>query len=146
MEAPAAAAKGKGKTVDVPAKAASKLDKAVQDLISLIFAEASSSLTTSLDAMITENGIETPLGVLSAEQVRVGEGILDQALAVFNDPKAKNKAATLQSLSSDYYTAIPHRFGRQRPPVLNSLQMFHQESELLGKGGPSLQMASIHKK
>ncbi len=102
----------------------------MQALVRYIFAEAKNSLTSSIDANITENGIETPLGVLSKEQVAKGEAILDEALAVFNG-KAKDRNARLERLSSEFYTAIPHRFGRSRPPVMNSLEMFNEKQELL---------------
>eukprot|EP00054_Salpingoeca_dolichothecata_P038009 m.12638 g.12638 ORF g.12638 m.12638 type:complete len:501 (+) comp8146_c0_seq1:54-1556(+) len=108
-----------------------KLSKEVQTLIRYIFDEAKQSLTTSINATITENGIETPLGVLDTEQVKKGEDILAEAMKVFNSKQA-TKAKKLEKLSSQFYTAIPHRYSRSHvPPVLNSAKMFTEKLELL---------------
>jgi predicted DNA-binding WGR domain protein len=59
--APAAAA--------TPAPARPALHAGVQDLVRYLYAEATNSLTTTVAAKITANGIETPLGVLTIGQV-----------------------------------------------------------------------------
>eukprot|EP00002_Diphylleia_rotans_P014061 TRINITY_DN2735_c0_g3_i1.p1 TRINITY_DN2735_c0_g3~~TRINITY_DN2735_c0_g3_i1.p1 ORF type:complete len:485 (-),score=120.58 TRINITY_DN2735_c0_g3_i1:429-1883(-) len=106
------------------------ISSALAELITYIFKEAKHGLTSSMDATITANGIETPLGVLSLEQVAVGDKILQEAMEIFNS-SSRNKKKALEEISSKFYTAIPHRVGRQRPPVLDSMEMFKQKSDLL---------------
>jgi hypothetical protein len=51
-------------------------------------------------------------------QVGKGEDLIQALMKELNGRASRDK---LTELSSQYYTAIPHRFGRQRPPVLDSL-------------------------
>mmetsp|Transcript_13026 Transcript_13026/g.21686 ORF Transcript_13026/g.21686 Transcript_13026/m.21686 type:complete len:337 (+) Transcript_13026:550-1560(+) len=109
-------------------QAKSELHPKLQDLMEYIYFEATGQLQKSLNCSITEDGIETPLGVLSAEQVSIGSNVLENALNKF---KAGASNSTLKELSNEYYTAVPHKFGRVRPPVLNDLTLFTKEFELL---------------
>ncbi len=68
-------------------------------------------MLNTIDASITSNGIETPLGVLSVAQVEKGEAILQEGLKIFQTTPSNH--AALQEFSSKYYTAIPHKWGRQ---------------------------------
>uniref|UniRef100_A0A7S0D2V7 Poly [ADP-ribose] polymerase n=1 Tax=Amorphochlora amoebiformis TaxID=1561963 RepID=A0A7S0D2V7_9EUKA len=107
-------------------KVKSNLHKKVQDLIEYIYFEATGQLKKTLDCNITESGIETPLGVLSEAQVDKGFNSLKTAFDTF-----KKSGSGSALLSNKYYTEVPHKFGRQRPPVLNSLVMFEKEFQLL---------------
>ncbi|KAK3251587.1 hypothetical protein CYMTET_39079 [Cymbomonas tetramitiformis] len=118
-------------SVNLPAAKAtkSKLSKDVQDLLKLIFSEAKQQLTNTLDVKITSNGLETPLGVLSIAQVEVGEGIVEQALAYIKG-KGKKDKSKIQTISSQFYTNIPHKSGRSAPPLLDNLDIVKEKAEL----------------
>eukprot|EP00033_Pygsuia_biforma_P000345 GCRY01000418.1.p1 GENE.GCRY01000418.1~~GCRY01000418.1.p1 ORF type:complete len:663 (+),score=179.34 GCRY01000418.1:190-1989(+) len=105
----------------------SKLQSEVYDLVQYLFQEATGTLKQKVDCEIDEDGIHTPLGVLDTEQVKAGEAILEQIHAVVEG----EVKGDLKDLSSKYYTAIPHKFGRCVPPVINNTMMIKQESELL---------------
>ena len=119
-----------------PKPKASEIPPDVRDLVRYIYDEATGALTTKLQAKITANGIETPLGVLTIGQIEKGEQILSDLYAEFNKKQnAKKKAEVLEGLSSDFYTVIPHRFGRSREAaaaaVIDSLEDFEQKQETL---------------
>ena len=63
--------------------------------------------------------------MLSQEQVTKGDDILQQIItAVTTTP---SNYAMLLELSSQFFTNIPHRFGRSRPPVINDMAMIKAE-------------------
>mmetsp|Transcript_30972 Transcript_30972/g.40892 ORF Transcript_30972/g.40892 Transcript_30972/m.40892 type:complete len:895 (-) Transcript_30972:265-2949(-) len=95
------------------------LSPQVRDLIEYIYSEAKETLTSSVDVEITANGIETPLGILSLEQVSQGEDILSE-IAKEVKKKKKNKKKLLD-LSGEFYTAIPHRIGRSRTEIADAV-------------------------
>lgn len=104
----------------------------LRELISLIYAEATSALVHTVQAKITANGIETPLGVLTLGQIETGQSILaDLHKAII----AKETEAELEALSSKFYTAIPHKIGRTRAAtqvaVINSLSKIAEKEETL---------------
>jgi len=55
-----------------------------------------------------------PLGKLSKMQILKGFGVLDKIKILLD----KNSKAGLTELSNEFYTVIPHDFGRQRPTVI----------------------------
>jgi poly [ADP-ribose] polymerase len=97
-----------------PSKAAAPavvLPPDVQDLVGHLYGEATHALTSTVNASITANGIETPLGVLTIGQIEKGQAILDALAAAFEKKPSRSK---LTDLSGEFYTVIPHRFGRSR--------------------------------
>ena len=42
-----------------------------------------------------------------------------------------NQRAKLMEMSSRFYTLIPHNFGRQRPPPINTLEGVRQKKDML---------------
>lgn len=108
----------------------------VQELVSYIYSEATNALVTTINASITANGIETPLGVLTLGQIDKGQVILDELWNLFQN---KNKTAKIKEqiidLSGDFYTAIPHRFGRNRAAAeqatIDTLDKFNQKQDTL---------------
>lgn len=88
----------------------------VNDLVSYLYSEATNALTSTVNAQITANGIETPLGVLTIGQIEKGQLILDELATKFS--KKKQDRAELSQLSGDFYTVIPHKFGRSRDQAL----------------------------
>ncbi|CAB4197009.1 poly [ADP-ribose] polymerase [uncultured Caudovirales phage] len=91
--------------------------KPVQDLVSLLYLEATNALKSTVNVNITANGIETPLGVLTIGQIDKGQEILDQ-IASFLSKKKKND---LVDLSGEFYTCIPHKFGRSRDAAADAV-------------------------
>jgi hypothetical protein len=62
----------------VPVTKVAELSLEVRQLVDYIYSEAKSALTKNIAASITDRGIETPLGVLTLQQVQIGESILMQ--------------------------------------------------------------------
>jgi hypothetical protein len=72
-------ARGRSTTTAAPAlvmTTPSSLPREIQDLVQYLYNEATRALTSSIAAKITDRGIETPLGILSLEQVEKGEKVL----------------------------------------------------------------------
>ncbi|KAL4889345.1 poly polymerase [Aspergillus ambiguus] len=106
----------------------------VQDLMSFIFNKdhfLSAMASMSYDAQ------KLPLGKLSKRTLRAGFQLLKDLSELMNNPNlASSKyntslVAATTDLSDQYFTTIPHVFGRNRPPVLNSEQHIKRELELL---------------
>jgi poly [ADP-ribose] polymerase len=128
--------KGKKKVAaakPVKKKAASSLPAPLQTLVRYLYDEAKDALTTRVAAKITAKGIETPLAILTIGQIEKGEAILEDLYTEFK--KKKKSASVLETLSGDFYTAIPHRIGRSRKAVneavIDTLEEFHQKQETL---------------
>ena len=43
----------------------------------------------------------------------------------------KKAAKNLQELTSRFYTLIPHDFGRQRPPIISTLENVREKMDML---------------
>lgn len=116
-----------------PVVKTSSLDAAVQDLVRYIYDEATHALTTSVAAKITANGIETPLGILTLGQIEKGEAILLDLYDLFQ--KKKKDRSSMERLTGEFYTAIPHRIGRTRAAVdtavIDTLEVFEQKQNIL---------------
>ncbi|NXU79975.1 PARP3 polymerase, partial [Oreotrochilus melanogaster] len=102
------------------------LDKATQDLVSLIF-----SSDMFRDAMQTMNidVKKMPLGKLSKQQIARGFEALEELEAELQDQPLQ--AARLEELSSRFYTIVPHNFGRARPPPINSPELLRAKKDML---------------
>ncbi|XP_068109113.1 protein mono-ADP-ribosyltransferase PARP3 [Hyperolius riggenbachi] len=101
------------------------LDKSTQDLMKLIFSsdmfkEAMQTMNLDIKKM--------PLGKLSKAQIAKGFDALEDLQAAL-DRKAKKPE--LSELSSRFYTIIPHNFGRQTPPVIDSLEVLQAKKDML---------------
>ncbi|NWV01266.1 PARP3 polymerase, partial [Upupa epops] len=102
------------------------LDKATQDLVSLIF-----SSDMFRDAMQTMNidVKKMPLGKLSKQQIARGFETLEELEAVLQEQHPAT--ARLEELSSHFYTIIPHNFGRARPPPIDSPDLLRAKKDML---------------
>lgn len=69
-----------------------------------------------------------PLGKLSKVQIAKGFEVLEEIEAALNQ---KKRNASLEELSSKFFTTIPHNFGRNRPPTINSKEIVEQKKEML---------------
>ena len=125
---------GKGAKVTKPKIGVSKLPAEVQTLVSYIYDEATHALTKTVQAQITAQGIETPLGILTLGQIEDGEKILHD---IYNQLSKKGRGYKdrLVQLTGDFYTVIPHRIGRSRQAaeasVINSMADFKQKQDTL---------------
>ncbi len=118
---------------EAPVVKRSNLHSRVQDLVGVIYAEATEALTSTVQAKITAQGIETPLGILTLGQIEKGEEILQDLYALFQ--KGSKSRAKMEALSSQFYTMIPHRIGRSRASidaaVIDTLEDFNAKQETL---------------
>lgn len=109
------------------------LHQDVQDIVSYLYQEATNALTSTINATITANGIETPLGVLTIGQIEKGQAVLDQLVEAFE--KKKKNREELTELSGEFYTNIPHRFGRTRAAaelaVLDTAEKLNEKQDTL---------------
>jgi len=110
------------------------LSPSIAKIIEYLYSEATNALTTTINASITASGIETPLGVLTLGQIDKGSDILDQITKVFKS-KVKGKEDKLTDLSGDFYTIIPHRFGRSRAAaqaaIINTAGQINEKQDTL---------------
>lgn len=112
----------------------SKLPERVQHLMQLIFNQAyfdTSMLEMDYDAN------KLPLGKLSKRTLMAGYERLKEIAELMADSSlARSKYdSSIQDarsqLSDAFYTVIPHSFGRNRPPVINSEAQLKKEIALL---------------
>ncbi|XP_061423027.1 protein mono-ADP-ribosyltransferase PARP3 isoform X2 [Lethenteron reissneri] len=101
------------------------LPKQTQDLMSLIF-----SNDMFKDAMKEMNldVKKMPLGKLSKAQIGRGFDALE---AIEEALRTAAGQRNLESLSSTFFTIIPHNFGRMRPPVINSQEIIRNKKDML---------------
>lgn len=92
------------------------IHKDIQEIVSYLYGEATNALVSTVNATITANGIETPLGVLTLGQIDKGQTVLDDIALSLG--KKKKSIDDLTQLSGDFYTVIPHKFGRSREAAL----------------------------
>lgn len=113
------------KTINDESAIKSKLDPAVQKLVKLIF-----DLETMKKAMVAfDLDMEKmPLGKLSQRQ-------LSEALKVLSQigDLVRTGATNSQFIgaSNQFYTLIPHDFGVQRPPVIDTVDAVNNKTEML---------------
>ena len=104
----------------------STLAKPVQNLLGLLFSqqyqqEALLSLNYDTEKM--------PLGKLSKGTISRGFQALKDLATIINANVVD--AQQIEPLSNRYYSLIPHTFGRNRPPVINTHERLKKEIELL---------------
>lgn len=69
-----------------------------------------------------------PLGKLSKVQIAKGFEVLEEIEAAMSQNGGR---ARLEELSSKFFTTIPHNFGRNRPPVIDSSDVIESKKEML---------------
>ncbi|KAF9883648.1 hypothetical protein FE257_003082 [Aspergillus nanangensis] len=112
----------------------STLATPVQDLMSFIFNQ--NHFLSAMESM-SYDAKKLPLGKLSKRTLRAGFQLLKDLSELLVTPNlAASKydttfSAATDYLSDQYFTTIPHVFGRNRPPVLNSETLIKKEVELL---------------
>ncbi|THW53395.1 PARP-domain-containing protein [Aureobasidium pullulans] len=104
------------------------LDPPIQSLMELIFNQQHFANTmTSLNYDVKK----LPLGKLSKATITKGFEILKDLSVLMNDTSLTHDIDAYEELSNQYYSYIPHSFGRNRPPVIRTLEMLKPEIELL---------------
>eukprot|EP01080_Neovahlkampfia_damariscottae_P011102 gene11102-3809_t len=104
---------------------ASALPKETQNLIELIFSNDMFKNT------LKEYDIDVkkmPLGKISQTQIQKGMAVLEEIKTSFDNNKGRKD---LELLTSQFYSIIPHSFGRNVPPVIGSLEMLQKKVDLL---------------
>lgn len=101
------------------------LDAHTQNLVKLIFADE--TFTHAMEKMELDVK-KMPLGKLSKTQIAKG---FDALLAIEDAVKTKKPGKVLETLTSQFYTLIPHSFGRQRPPVISDLETVQGKKDML---------------
>src|ERR1700738_2547446 len=82
-----------------------------------------------------------PLGKLSENTLRKGNSALKEIADVLVDPTLSmtryggSQMTVLATLTSRYYTIIPQVFGRNKPPVIDTLDRLKREAELASSLG-----------
>lgn len=127
----------------------SSLDPAVQSLMELIFNQQFFAATMS-DLNYDVNKL--PLGKLSKSTILQGYQTLKDISELLNDntlAQSKyglNLVAARENLSNQFYSRIPHAFGRNRPPVIGTTDMLKREVELLDSLSDMKEASNIMKK
>lgn len=76
-------------------------------------------------------GQDAPMGKLTEAQIGKGQKVLDQVETSLGKPGSVTRTKELEVLSSEFYTLIPHNFGRTRPPAILTTDMLQAKVELL---------------
>lgn len=109
------------------ANSKSKLPKSIQDLVCMLFdVESMKRAMVEFELDLTK----MPLGKLSKKQLEKAYGILNEAqqlVTAASDVK-KNKFV---DVSNQFYTLIPHDFGRNSPPLLDNAELIKTKLEML---------------
>lgn len=112
----------------------SKLSKPVQELMQLIFNQQYFAATM---AELNYDADKLPLGKLSKSTITRGYQALKDLSALLDDPSLATSQhgtsfpAARDQLSNLYFTLIPHAFGRNKPPIIQTLTLLKREIELL---------------
>lgn len=105
--------------------AASELDDLTRDLIEMVFdRDMFKTAMKNLDVDVAK----LPLGKLRQSQIDAGHAVLEQIEAVTTGSEDRNE---LVQLSSRFFTIIPHSFGRQRPPVIDTRDSLQKLYDLM---------------
>ena len=112
----------------------SQLPKAVQNLIRFIF---NTEMFNATMASMDYDAHKMPLGKLSKRTLTQGYQILKDIAALLGDHSlaqsqySQTIGAALEDLSNQYFSTIPHAFGRNRPPVIQDDRLMKKEIELI---------------
>ncbi len=107
-----------------PTFAPSALAPELQSFVKLIFDK---NMFTSAMASYEIDVRKMPLGQLTKSQVQKGFDALD----AIEQAITGNNSAQLATLTSAFYTVIPHDFGRKRPPVISTAETLQKKRDML---------------
>ncbi|CAN9093440.1 unnamed protein product [Alternaria alternata] len=126
-DANAGTASGDMDTKDSAPPVESTLSRPVQDLMKLIFNQDYFNATMSA---LNYDANKLPLGKLSKGTIARGFQALKD-LSVLIDNNDATSRDEVERLSNQYFSIIPHAFGRNRPPVIRDINLLKKEIELL---------------
>ena len=112
----------------------SKLPIQTQRLMELIFNE---SHFNSVLESIGYNQDKLPLGKLGKSTIQRGFEHLKELSSLIRHPTlaqnkySKSQAVMIEDFTNQYYSTIPHIFGRNRPPMINNADMLQREVAML---------------
>lgn len=102
-----------------------KLSQPVYQLMQMLFdLKKIESMMVSCDLDLKQ----MPLGKISANQIRSAMTILKDISKLIS---RNGTLAKLREASNRFYTLIPHGFGVNRPPIIDSIQTVNDKNELL---------------
>jgi poly [ADP-ribose] polymerase len=102
----------------------SALHQSVQNFMQLIFdQDMFKGAMASFDIDVKK----MPLGQISKSQVKKGYDVLEELEQAINAANANQ----INTISSKFYTLIPHSFGRRVPPPINTPELLHKKVEML---------------
>ena len=104
----------------------SKLDKAIQELMTLIFdIDSMKKAMVEFEIDLTK----MPLGKLSKKQIRTAYGILTEVQEMLKNDTG-NHTKVLDA-SNRFFTLIPHDFGMNTPPILDNPDIVKSKIDML---------------
>ncbi|XP_033730320.1 poly [ADP-ribose] polymerase 1-like, partial [Pecten maximus] len=103
----------------------SKLPKAVQDLICMIF-DVESMKKAMLEFEIDLK--KMPLGKLSKRQIESAYTVLTELTELIS--KGGTQTQFLDA-TNRFYTLVPHDFGMKKPPLINSLDVIKAKTDMI---------------
>ena len=104
-----------------------RLHAATKAFVELIFDE---DMFRSAMSDLDIDPARLPLGALSRPQVQRGRNVLERLEQILQTQGAAQQAV-VEALSNEFYTEIPHSFGRQRPPPINSQDALDKKFDML---------------
>jgi len=96
----------------------------LKDLLSLCFNE--DTITDQMKAMEIDTK-KMPLGQISRAQLDKGRAVLEKLAKVL----AGETKGNVNDLTGEFYTLVPHSFGRVRPPPLSSKEAVQSKFDLI---------------
>ncbi|XP_077991916.1 poly [ADP-ribose] polymerase 1-like [Glandiceps talaboti] len=114
------------KKLNMKAGSTSKLHKALQELIKMIF-DIEEMKKTMLEFEIDLK--KMPLGKLSKRQIESAYSVLTELQKLVSE-ESVNKSAILDA-SNRFYTLIPHDFGMKKPPMLETTEIIQSKTQML---------------
>ncbi|KAI4216721.1 MAG: hypothetical protein LQ349_009091, partial [Xanthoria aureola] len=112
----------------------SKLPVQTQRLIELIFNQ--NHFNAVLEG-IGYNADKLPLGKLSKNTLKKGFEYLQELASLIKHPKlagdkhGMSQKEAIEDYSNNYYSTIPHEFGRSRPPLIDNNDILRAETSML---------------
>uniref|UniRef100_A0A8D8YVJ1 Poly [ADP-ribose] polymerase n=1 Tax=Cacopsylla melanoneura TaxID=428564 RepID=A0A8D8YVJ1_9HEMI len=121
---------GVKKEAEVAADVKCTLDDAVQTLIKLLFDEKAMTATLAEYELDMD---QMPLGKLTASHLSKGYTILTKIMEVLEKDSVSDsdRNDVIMHMTSAFYTCIPHSFGLQNPPLLDSKEMVIQKINMI---------------
>jgi len=88
-------------------------DPAIKELVALLCEENIHNITSTLDVTFTQNGFETPLGIITLNQIDKATVPLNKLQGLFSRHRNIYPSKTLKEWNTEFYSLIPHKFGRR---------------------------------